>query len=98
MKYVEVTEFDPGPASEYLAAAYPSSGLYWVPRMGQYRLIANGVVTCIIGMHSPKELVKESPTPAAPPAPSISEDFVLRALAICQQPTLATSLLPVKAA
>lgn len=92
--HVEVKEHDPGIAKEYMVQEYPGPGFYLNRRMGYifYVYTMPGTLTpTVMGMPSVGASVKED----APPEPvpqGMSENFVLKALAICQNPNLAAAL------
>lgn len=91
--HIEVKEHDPGIAKEYLAQEYPGVGLYMNRRMNYlyYVYTMPGSVTNSVIALPGIAAVKED----APPEPvpqGLSETFVLKALAICQNPNLAAAL------
>lgn len=99
MKYLEVTEFDPGVGKEYNAPDYPKDGVYHNPRLNNVfcRLTCPGALSPSIFVMYAAALIKE--TAAVPEQrQGISEDTLLRALAICQTPSIASQLLGIRPA
>ena len=92
--HIEVKEFDPGLGLEYLAANYPGPGVYLNRRLNStiviYRTPGSTILTAMIVYLA--DLIKDGAPPTPVPT-GISEDFVLKALAICQNPALAPQLI-----
>ncbi len=100
MKCIKVTEFAPPPGKEYDALAYPGQGLFIHPTTKQLICVSAPAFTTaycasMVGIGSLNHLLEDFPEAVypAPPAPTFSEDFMLKALAIAQQPQLAVNLL-----
>lgn len=97
MKYLPYEELDVGAGQETNGNAYPHPGVFYNPRttLTYVVYLAGGTrcVTSVVGRMDAIDLPEAQPTPSG-----ISEDFVLRALAIAQTPALATTLLPTRAA
>jgi len=101
MKALILKDFQQTEGNKWLGDKYPGPGLYQV---GSDLILVykSGTVMCTASALDAQHLLEEVPLPveqvaAAPAHTGISEDFVLRALAIAQQPTLATQLLGDKA-
>lgn len=99
MKYIKVTEFAPPLGREYDATAYPGPGIFLHPASRNLVCVSappfSSVATaCMVGCGNQEALIEELQELEAPaPTTSYSEDFILKALAIAQQPQLAVSLL-----
>lgn len=102
MKCIKVTEFAPPAGKEYDANAYPGEGLFLHPATKSLVCVYStpfSSVACalLVGSGAMDRFVEEFPevdaAPVAPPTTSYSEDFILKALAIAQQPQLAVNLL-----
>lgn len=100
MKYIKVTEIVIPLTKEYDVTNYPGRGLYYVRESNTMYMVASaspGSAPFVTGlaMGSAGSLINElkevTATPAPPP--SYSEDFILKAIAIAQQPQLAVNLL-----
>lgn len=99
MKALILKDFQQTEANRYLGDTYPGPGLY---QAGADLIVVyrSAAVLCTAIVNGGAVLLEEVSLPvevvAAPEPRGVSEDFVLRALAIAQQPTLAPSLLGVK--
>jgi hypothetical protein len=98
MKCIKVTEFAPPVGKEYDANAYPGEGLFLHPATRALVCVYSPPFSSIgcavlVGSGTMDYLLEEFPEPVSAPAPSFSEDFILKALAIAQQPQLAVNLL-----
>lgn len=100
MKYVKVTEIDIPLTKEYDVTNYPGRGLYYVRESNTMYMVASaspGSAPFVTGlaMGSAGSLIDEFEelTTVAAPTTSYSEDFILKAIAIAQQPQLAVNLL-----
>lgn len=105
MKCVHYEVLDVGAGQEYSGANYPCSGVFWNPRTQITYVVGEtqGPVALLVGRVASHVLVPEPELVTAElvstPAPTgISEDFVLRLVAITQNPALAPTLLPTRAA
>lgn len=98
MKYIEITEFTPPADREYDATAYPGRGVFLNPNTRNLVCISampfsTTFTACMVGSGPQDALIKEFEPVVAAPTTSYSEDFILKALAIAQQPQLAVNLL-----
>lgn len=87
MKSIKVKEFNAAPGNEFLAHTYPGTGAY-LNRDGNIYIVLNGGVFSLPGG---QQLLSSEAEGAA--GGGITGDVLLKALAIAQDPTLATSLL-----
>ena len=99
MKALILKDFQQTEANKFQGDKYPGPGLYQVGN-DLVLVYSSGTILCTayaIGAFPQLEEVSRPVEVVATPEPrGVSEDFVLRALAIAQQPTLATALLGVK--
>jgi hypothetical protein len=85
MKVINVKDFTPAPGMEWQAHTYPGNGAY-LSNTGMLYLVANGCVNSVPGGVA---LMEES---AGGGQGGVSEGFILKALAIAQNPQLAAEL------
>lgn len=90
MKVMQVKEFTAPTGQEYIFTAYPGPGVFR-HASGQLYLAAGN---CVVVLTYAGGLVEEIEiTPPAPVVTGISEDTLLKAIALSQMPTLAPALL-----
>lgn len=94
MLVAKVMKFDPAPGMEYIVNGYPHNGLFLLSN-GSLALVGNG---CCYNIPNASHMVSDindlkGESNPAPAATGISESFVLKALAIAQNPQLATTLI-----
>lgn len=100
MKYIKVTEFAPPLGKEYDAASYPGHGFFLHPVTRTLTCVSSAPFcsvpsACMVGSGTMDALIEEFQelTATSAPTTSYSEDFILKAIAIAQQPQLAVNLL-----
>lgn len=91
MKIIEVKDFAPAPGNEWNALGYPGEGAYVLPNKAVVIVTGTGVFS----VPDASRYVTDAPIAAsleAVPQAVPSESFILKALAIAQNPSLAIDL------
>lgn len=96
MNYLEVIEHEPPSGSEFMVTGYPGPGLYVNTRTQMLMAVTASVMS--LGLASQYPFKESGGAADHASTPAMSEGFVLKLVALVQQPQLAVSLLPTKVA
>ena len=93
-RFIAVTEHTVPIGEEYQVTKYPGPGVYSSRTTSTLFVVAGTCVTTIVGLPaSAIQTLSAAPVQVDSLRHGLSEDFVLKALAIAQQPSLAPSLI-----